>query len=142
MHLSAVTTRKEIDSYTAEYKYSYLFCQNSADAFSNEILGNASYANYEVYSALIENMARIDNYASSMLGGTSFNLDNVGGKELIKQNMSLSAVYEYDSKLGADVLKYSAFDSGKAITYTVVILAIPVAVAIAGLVVIVKRRFL
>lgn len=142
MHLSAVTTRMEIDSYTAEYKYSYLFCQNSKDAFSNETLGNASYANYDVFSALVDNMARIDEYASSMLGGTSFNIDNLGGKQLIYPEMSETAVFEYDDKVGAEVLKHHAFGAGTAITYAVIILALPVIAAIVGMIVVIKRRFL
>jgi hypothetical protein len=58
--LAAVTTRTVFDSVTAEYTYSYVFCANDGDFFSNELLGNASYANFEIMSALINNISRVD----------------------------------------------------------------------------------
>ena len=46
--LAATTARKFIDQKSGEMSYSYVFCVNSPDFFSNDLLYNTSYANYEV----------------------------------------------------------------------------------------------
>ncbi len=136
MDLCAVTTRMEIDSYTGEYKYSYLFCANSAEFFGNESLGNASFSNYEVMSALAENMIRSDEYASIDLGSTSANSVNQGGKLLLDTAMTATDYYENN------VFVHKGL-TGKAITaFTVIIMLVPAAIGALGIVVRVKRRFL
>ncbi len=141
MDLSAVTTRLEIDSTTSEYKYSYIFCTPSADAFSNEILGNSSYANFDVMSALVENMSRIDEYASTDLGGTSFNSSSMGGKPLISTALSSSPVYEYNEISGEDEMILSAFNDTARGIFTAFVIAAPLAILVIGIVVRVKRKF-
>jgi len=136
MHLAAVSTRKEMNSETAEFKYSDVFCAASADFFSNEMLGNHSYANYQVVSVLTENLIRTEEYASSSLGGISVNFDNVGGKQLV------------DSKLYSSVTEDNQ-DSGKlllttdsSVIITVLLLLVAVSAGVVGLVVSVRRRYL
>ena len=82
-------------------------------------------------SALVENIARIDDYASMELGGISGNSKNVGGKQLISTDLSVAPIEE---KL--------AFNAKTATGFTVAIMLIPVAVLVAGIVVSVKRKFL
>lgn len=142
MDLAGVTTRLELNSETAEYKYSYLFCANSADFFSSDIIANTSYANYEVTSALVENMARVDEYASLELGGTSHNSPTVGGKTLLNTAMSDKDVYEYDVDKGKNVLVLHGLTSGEATGVLVALLVIPAALAGYGIFVAVRRKFL
>ena len=136
MDLCAVTTRLQIDNYTGEYQYSYVFCANSADFFSNETLGNASYANYEVMSALAENMIRSDEYASIDLGGTSANSINQGGKLLLDTTMTSTDFYE------SDVFIHKGLTDGSITFYTVIIMLVPAIIGIVGIAVRIRRRFL
>ena len=140
MDIAGVTTRMAIDQYTAEYEYSYIFCSPSADAFSNAILGNGSYANYEIMSALVENISRIDAYASIELGGTSFNSPNLGGKPILDVSISSEPIYETTDE-GLYEIVLSGLTSGKATTYFVVILTVPAIIATVGIVVRVKRKY-
>ena len=142
MDLSAVTTRIEIDQYTAEYKYSYVFCTPSADAFSNEILGNSSYVNFEVTSALVENMSRIDEYASIDLGGTSFNSSSTGGKPLVYPTLLSSPTYDYSELTGQDEIVFYAFTDATKGVFTAFVCAAPVALLIIGVAVRIKRKFM
>ena len=140
MDIAAVTTRMQINQETAEYDYSYVFCSPSRDAFSNEILGNASYANFAIMSSLVESISRIDAYASLELGGTSFNSENFGGKPLLDVTMSETPVFDYNED-GKDEMVIAGLSSSKRTTYTVVITLVPVAVAVVGIIVKLKRRY-
>ena len=133
LHLAAVASRLEINTVTAEYKYSYIMCAASADFFSSEILGEASNANFDILSALVENMARNDEYASQDLGGTSLNSDKLGGKQLL--DMTIYSA----SDTSADTQK-ELITSGEQTAFTVVVMLIPVALAVFGVVIYVKRK--
>ncbi len=132
--LAGVTTRLEADSYSAEYSYSYLMCAASPDFFSDDYVGNAAYANYEVLSALVENMIRTDEYASIELGGLSMNSPNLGGKVLED-----TTIYSVDTYVDTE---YRLLSNSAAVWFTVAFLAVPFAVAVIGIVVKIKRRFL
>lgn len=142
MHLAAVSSRLELDSYTRENKYSYVFCVNSPDFFSSEVLGEPSYANYDVMSSLITNMVRTDEYASIDLGGLSQNSENMFGKILNKSTISETNVYATDSKTGQKVLVWHGLSSGDAVGITVGLMLIPVLVAVAAVVVRIRRKYL
>lgn len=135
--LAGVTVRESLDSVKNEYSHSYLFCANSTEFFSNELLGNTSYANYEIVSALIENISRIDVYASMELGGTSLNSPLAGGKVMTDMTMYEVATTAYPSGVTNEGLT-----QGAKVGYTVVIAAVPTAILILGVVVCIKRRFL
>ncbi len=136
LDLAAVSTRIELDSYTGEEKFSYLFCTGSADFFGADLLGNASYANYEVVSSLVENIARTDEFASIELGGTSYNSPSMGGKPLADL-----AMYSTDTTKNSGVF-VNGLSTGETVGITVVLMIIPVAVAIVGLAVCIRRKFL
>ncbi len=91
LDLAAVTVRYALDEITNEAKTSYVFCTNSKDFFSNTLLYNDSYANFDIVSALVNNISRVDVYASSALGGYSMNSEKFGGKVLIYDTLSESA---------------------------------------------------
>ena len=140
--LVAAGIRKNLDSYTTENTMSYLFCSNSADFFSNDLLGNTSYANYDVLASVISNISRTDRYASIELGGLSLNSPSFGGKQLASTTLSDSPtkVYSWDAK---EVIKYNKGLSGTAIVlYTVIVMSIPTAVLVGGIVVFIKRKYL
>lgn len=136
MDLSAVTTRLELDNYTGEYKYSYIFCANSADFLGNDVLYNASFSNYEVMSALTENMIRSDEYASIELGSTSANSSNQGGKLLLDTTMYAADYYE------GDVFVAKGLSSKTVTFYTVLIMLVPAVIGAFGIAVRIRRRFL
>ena len=140
--LVAAGVRKNLDSYTSENSSAYLFCTGSKDFFSNEILGNTSYANYDVLASVISNISRTDRYATIELGGLSMNSTSFGGKQTLSTELSSSPskIYSWDA---TEVIKYNKGLSGTAIIiYTLIVMAIPVATAALGIVVFIKRKFL
>ena len=140
--LVAAGVRKNLDSYTSENSSAYLFCTGSKDFFSNEILGNTSYANYDVLASVISNISRTDRYATIELGGLSMNSTSFGGKQTLSTELSSSPskIYSWDA---TEVIKYNKGLSGTAIIiYTLIVMAVPVAAAALGIVVFIKRKFL
>ena len=140
--LVAAGVRKNLDSYTSENSTAYFFCFNSADTFSNELLGNTSYANYDVMASVISNISRTDRYATIELGGLSLNSPSFGGKQMASTTLSdtPSKVYSWDAK---EVIKYNKGLSDTAIVlYTIVVMAVPVAALALGITVFIKRKFL
>ncbi len=140
MTLAAVSTRLEVAENSDgvdinEYYYSYVMCANSPDFFSSDFIGNPSYANYDVLSALTENMVRTDEYASIDLGGLSGNSSNYAGKPLVDTDM-------YSADDTAADTSYSLITGAAKIWLTVLFMALPIAVAAVGIVITVKRRFL
>lgn len=136
LNIAAVTTRMELNSITGEYKYSYVFCVNSPEFFSTDMLGNTSFANFEVMSALTENMVRSDEYASMELGSTSANSSNRGGKILLDPTIYSDDTVE-DGKL-----IFHGLGGGAVVIYSIILFAIPLGVAVAGICVRLRRKFL
>ena len=140
--LIAASVRNNLDSYTAEKTSSYLFCTNTPNFFSGELLGNTSYANYDVLASVISNITRTDRYATIELGGMSYNSPSFGGKQTSSTTLSTSPtkVYSWDAK---EVVKYNrGLSTTATAVYTVVIMAVPVAVLAVGVVMFIKRKFL
>ena len=140
--LVAAGVRKNLDSYTSENSIAYLFCSNSIDFFSNELLGNTSYANYDVLASVISNISRTDRYASIELGGLSLNSPSFGGKQMASTTLSdtPSKVYSWDAK---EIIKYNKGLSSTAIVlYTIVVMSVPVAALALGITVFIKRKYL
>ena len=140
LHLAGVSTRMQMDTYTAEYKYSDLVCAASADFFSNEMLGNSSYANYQILSVIVENLARTEEYASSSLGGISINLDKVGGKPLVNTTIYADKNSALEDSYDGNIKTPLTTDTSVAIT--VILMVIALAVGVSGIVVSIKRRYL
>ena len=140
--LAAVVARQRLDPVETVYTYSYVFCANSKDFFSNDLLGNPAYANYDVISAVVENMVRTDVYASSDLGGSSMNSKSFGGKQLVS-----STIYDYENKVyspdATEVVKINKGITPLAVTvFSIFIYAVPTVIAIVGISVGIKRKFL
>lgn len=143
LDLAAVTVREAFDSDTNEYTHSYIFCAASAEFFSNALLSNASYANYDIVSALVNNISRTDVYASMELGGTSLNSSSYGGKILVDDSLSAEDVEVYDNKAGqyTGEINYGMSNAAKTV-YTVVIAIVPAVFLVLGIITCVKRKFL
>ena len=140
--LIAAGVRKNLDSVSAENSLSYLFCTSSADFFSNDLLGNSSYANYDILASIVSDISRTDRYATIELGGLSMNSPSFGGKQTLSTELSdaPSKIYTWDGK---EVVKVNKGISAAAIViYTVLIMAVPVGIATVGIVVFIKRKFL
>lgn len=140
--LAAVVARQRLDPVDSVYTYSYVFCANSADFFSNELLGNPSYANFDIMSALINNIIRSDVYASSDLGGSSMNSISFGGKQLVSTVLQEveNMVYSPDA---TEVVKVNkGLNVGEKTAFSVFIYAVPVIIAIVGAVICLRRKFL
>ena len=137
-----------MDSYTAQTKYSYVFCVNGTDFFSNELLYNSSYANYDVMALLVRNLARTDEFASMELGGNSLNSPMFGGKVLSDYSLSPADVYEdvfhhtENGTYSEQVKTVSGLSEGEVVGLTVTLFAIPLVILGLGIAVHIKRRFL
>ncbi len=135
--IAAVVTRDNLDSVTGEHTFSYVFCANDPDFFSNELLGNAAYANFEIMSALVNSISKVDIYASSDLGGTSPNLKYFGGKQLVSTALSEDDVEIY---IGGEPVFNRALTVTARVLIASLVFAVVIAVLIAGVVVSVKRK--
>ena len=143
--LAALSIRQNFNTVSSEYTYSYLFCSASAGLFKSDVLGQSSYANYEVTAALVDNISRIDDYASHHLGSSSMNSHRFGGKQI--QNATLSEedemIYKQDGS-GKPVLKKinrGLGTTGKVI-FTSLVATVPLAVLAVGVIIVIKRKFL
>lgn len=145
--LAALCVRSSFDAVNAINLYSYVFCANSADFFENNLIGEASYANRDIVSAVVEKISRVDDYALN-LGGSSINSSSIGGKLIIPMNMTELGETVYSNKLDENGINYEVIKDNNGISksdkvvYTCFIFAVPLAVAVVGIVVSVKRRYL
>ena len=140
--LAAVSVRESFDGETVEKTYSYVFCANSKNFFSDELLGNASLANYDVISALVNNISRMDIFASTDLGGISLNTENFGGKQLVSTTLSEDDENIYSSDASSIIETNRGITTTAKVIITVCVAAVPVTVFILGVIISVKRKFL
>ncbi len=146
--IAAVSGRKNLDGDNGNIYYSYIFCAASASFFSSELIGNTSYANYDVMSALVYNIARLESYADESLGGVTMNTNNDSflGKMLVDMSLSEEdrVEYEWDEESEKQVLskKINGIGNAEKIIFTVIIAIIPFIFAVVGIVICVKRKYL
>lgn len=144
--LAAICGRQALDTQTGDYTYSYLFCAASGDFFGNDLLGNTSYSNYDIVSAAFQSMARLDSYASMKLGGISANnYKYFAGKVLVSTEMTETddkvLVWNEDGTSYIGRINHALMPKAK-IAYTIAIAIPPLAIAIVGVIVCIKRKFL
>ena len=140
--LIAASVRTNMDSVTSEKSYSYLFCMNSKDTFSKDLLNNPAYANYDILASVVSNVSRTEKYVTIELGGLSYNSPSFGGKQTLSTTLSETPtkVYSWDAK---EILKYNdGLTKGASVVYTVIIMMVPVAALTLGIIVFIKRKFL
>ena len=138
----AVTVRKQLNSVTNENKYSYVMCANSAEFFTSYFLGSSAYSNYDVLVAAATNMTRSDEYASIDLGGTSQNSSSYGGKMLISDKMTVLGESIYYKDASTPIKQNHGLATSEIVVYSVFIFLLPVALAVVGIVVKIKRKYL
>lgn len=139
--LAAITARSNLDQYTGENTYSFIFATASKEFYSNEILGNTSYANRDLVYDVFVNISRTDRYVSTDLGGLSKNSSSYGGKRLVSTSMSTEPTTEYVP--GATETKsYLGLSAGAATTYFVIVMIPAGAALVLGAVVFIRRKFL
>ncbi len=140
--VASLVVRDYVDPVEAVHTMSFILCANSEDFLSNEILGNAAYANYDITAAVAKNISRTDYYASPELGGNSYNSSSLGGKQIRYSLLSYldESIYSGDAK---DVVEFNYAISDTFInTMAVCVFLIPAAIAVLGIVICLKRRFL
>lgn len=135
--LATVTTRV----YTDEIRdyHSYVFCAASTELIESECLDNPTYANYDAMFATVRTISRTDEYASDSLGGLNMNSDKYGGKHLHSDEISSYDTPVYEN--GEVVRTYYGLTAQAAILYTALILLPPLALAVVGTVLCVRRRY-
>ena len=138
--LAAVTTRTFLDPDTSEKTYSYLFCANSEDFFSNELLSNGSYANRGIMASVISSIGRVDRYASIDLGGHSFNSGSYGGKQTHSTTLTEEDKNIYSPDASKIIGVNRAFTKEHAVVYSVIIFIPPVVLIAVGAVIFIKRK--
>ena len=145
--IAAISGRQTIDSVSNERTYSYIFCAASRDFFKNELIGNASYANYDIVSALVQNIARLETHAPNTLGGLSLNNsdDTFGGKMLDDASIRNKDEYIQGVNENGDVVVVETrhgLTTAMLVIIIVIASVIPLSIAVLGLVICLKRKYL
>ena len=145
LDLASICIRENFNTVSSEYTYSYLFCSASTDIFKNEILSVDAYANYEITSSLVESMSKIDDFASLDLGGSSYNSKRFGGKQIQKAILQSvdEIIYGQDSTGKLIPVKTNfGINVATKIIFTVIVMAVPTAVLVFGVITVIKRKHL
>ena len=140
--LMAAAIRSNLNDTTAERDFSYIFCMNSADFFSKDILGNTSYANYDVMASVISNISRTDRYATTDLGGLTINSSSVGGKRCVSTDLSTDPTDILSADMTQIIGTKKGINDGVVIASTIIVMAVPVSILVLGIVMFIKRKFL
>jgi hypothetical protein len=138
--LAGLTLRMKTDSDTGDTYYSYVFGAATTALTSNTYLANSAYCNYDILYATVRYISRVDEYASISLGGSSLNSPKLGGKPLqtVKITEGGNTIY---NDAGLSDGYYTALTDTDKIVWTLVLLLVPaVAGAVAGTVILVKRK--
>ncbi len=141
LDLAAVSVRHTLNEITSEAEYSYVFCANSADFLGNELLYSNTYANFDIVSAVVNNISRTDIYASMELGGSSMNSPKYGGKQLVYDTLSETSatIYNPDATFKGTLKPLTAGVKRVAVIISVTVPLVPLCACI---VIKVKRKYL
>ncbi len=140
--MAAISFRDYLDTEKNEHLLSFILCSNSADFLSNEVLGNPSYANFDIFSAVTKDISRIDVFGSMDLGGGSQNSSSFLGKQFRYPTLSENDVKVYSAD-AREVIEYNyGITQTFIVSFAVIVFAIPVIVAAAGVAAHIRRKFL
>ena len=140
--LAAITTRKKKDATTNDDTWSYVMCANSADFFTSPFVGSSAYSNYDIFVAMAQNITRSDKHASIELGGDSFNSPSFGGKLLITNAMSFVGEKIYDKDPSTPIKYNNPISEAEIVLFSIILFLIPTAIAVVGIYVKTKRKYL
>lgn len=142
--VAALGSRQTIDQDTGEFTHSYVFCAASTDFLSSDYLGNSSYANFDVVSALVQNICRLDTFADTSLGGGSMNGEKFYGKEIVNSTIRAEdeskSVYNDAGELVKET--YLGLTTPRRNVIIAVLVVIPTVIAAVGIFVCIKRKYL
>ncbi len=136
----AASTRTYLDSYTSENTYSYVLCSNSADFYTNKLLSEGSYANYNVIASVVRNISRTDRYASIDLGGESFNSSSFGGKQTVSTTLNEVSTNVYSPDASEVIRINKGITKGNIAFYSVLVFTAPVLILAFATVMYIRRR--
>lgn len=152
--LAALTIRNRADTNRNEAYQSYIFCTGGRDFFESALLGSGSYANYDIVSAVVNNISRFDEFADTDLGGNTFNSSSYGGKRftathMVEAGLSDTVSYKiYSNKYDPEnptklllIKEIEGISTGEKVFYTSVIAILPISILILGIAVHLKRRY-
>ena len=137
---SCVSVRMITDTQSSEKQYSYVFAAASASFLEDEMLSGSAWANYDVVSALVRNISRVDEHASMDLGGTSLNSSKFGGKQLLDVSIVTTLTNVYDSNKEVVEVNEAMTDGMKIFIYIFVFI-FPIAALVLSVVVSIRRRY-
>ncbi len=140
--LAVMSSRDYLDGEVSEHFFSYVFCTNSSEFFTNDVLGNHAYANYSVMATVINNISRTDRFASIELGGGSPNSPSFGGKQVQTTVLSETdtKIYSWDAMQVVTVNK--GFTTADRALFTVIVFVAPLVAFLSGIAMFIKRKFL
>ncbi len=140
--LAALSARTSFDDHTNETTYAYIFASNSEHFYSQEVLGNPAFANYDIMASVISNISRTERHASIELGGTSINSPSFGGKQTVDMILKdyTEEIYSPDA---TEIIKINhAFTPAARGWFTAAVCVAPVGILILGLAVFIRRKYL
>ncbi len=138
--LAALSMRIRHDEYENTDQFAYYFGAASTSLTKNAYLEDTAFSNYDVMSATVRHISRIDEYASMELGGTSLNSPNLGGKPLVPTIIPETGYEITDYQTGVTDV-YRILTRNRAVIYTVIFIAIPlIAASVTGTVMLIKRK--
>lgn len=143
--VAALGSRKTTNSTSGTDTFSYVFCSASPVFFSSEYLGNTSFANFDIVSALVQNICRLDTFADDSLGGQSYNGTKFLGKQLVDTAIRAEDTSEeifVNDDGGKEVVVSYGLTASRRNWMVALIVAIPLAIAVAGIVVCIRRKYL
>ena len=118
-----------------------MFASAGTGLCDNAYVGEASFGNYDVLFSLVRYLSRTDEYASTELGGTSYNSENMGGKVLIYCDLSETDTAVRDDR-GNIVRIYEGLTSTATWIWAVSFTVLPaLIVSIYGIVTLAKRKY-
>ena len=136
--LARLTARVSVVENIQDY-YSYVFCAAGTSLTDSKYLGDPALGNYDIMFSTVRFISRTDAYASDALGGLNMNTTSFGGKRLQSSALSETPVQKYEK--GELIHTYPAMTAGVRIIWTTLIMLLPAAVAITGIVLCVRRRY-
>ena len=136
--LARLTARVSVVENIQDY-YSYVFCAAGTSLTDSKYLGDPALGNYDIMFSTVRFISRTDAYASDALGGLNMNTASFGGKRLQSSALSETPVQKYEK--GELIHTYPAMTAGVRIIWTTLIMLLPAAVAITGIVLCVRRRY-
>lgn len=142
--VAALGSRQTTNQDNGNLTFSYVFCAASPTFFSSDILGNTSYANFDIISSLVQDICRLESYADESLGGDGANNKKLFGKVLVDNSIREKDENEEIFVEGGskESISRAGLTPTRRAWAMVVIFTVPVIIAIVGVVITVRRKYL